>query len=252
MKTGIVIQARMNSSRLPDKVLLEFCDGKSILEIIIRRLKKNFNNHDIVVATSNNDSDDFIEKLSNDLDVFVYRGDELNVLDRFIETSRLFNFDALIRICADNPFILTEPIRQLIQKGDENPEADYISFKLSNEKPTILTHIGLFAEWVKVSALEKTANKTSDEQALEHVTRFIYNHPTEFRILLLKAPEEVFNKVELRFTVDTYEDFENAKKLYQTVCKDRDMWSTNDLLTAAESDKEILLAMKKEITKNEK
>jgi len=252
MKTGIVIQARLGSSRLPNKVLLELIDGRSILEIIISRLVRDLPDYEIVLATSNNPADNLIETLGTDLGIAVFRGDEKNVLSRFIETGRLFHFDAIVRICADNPFLLTRPIRKLIDLGEKSVEFDYVGFRLSNDKPTILTHIGLFAEWVKTSALATVPEKTSSPEALEHVTHFIYNNPDMYKILLVKAPSEVFEKTFLRFTVDTEEDFKTARMLYRKLNKGKDHWNLRDLVSLAESDPAILSGMKKEILRNEK
>lgn len=252
MKTGIVIQARLGSSRLPNKVLLELTHGKSILEIIINRLVRDLPEYDIVLATSDKPEDNLIEIVGTDAGIPVFRGDEHNVLSRFIETAHLFHFDAVVRICADNPFLLIKPIQKLIDLGEKTMEFDYVGYRLSNEKPAILTHIGLFAEWVKTSALESIPAKTNDPEALEHVTNYIYSNPDLYKVLLVKSPKEVFDKTNLRFTVDTEEDFNLARNLYSKLNSSNDKWALIDLIKLAESDPEVLATMKSEIMRNEK
>ena len=103
---GIIVQARTSSARLPNKVVLPFYRNKSIIEIIIEKLKKL--DLKIYVATSKKKSDDIIEKICNKVRVTCYRGDEHNVLSRFILISEQNNLSHAVRVCCDNPFINIE------------------------------------------------------------------------------------------------------------------------------------------------
>src|SRR4051812_14984560 len=124
--TAIIIQARTKSTRLPNKVLLPFFKNNGCLEILINRLKKN-TDIPLFIATSINDSDDAIERLAYKLNIQYYRGDENNVLSRFIACAENFSIKNIIRVCSDNPFLDIQDLDELIKFNMQNN--DYVSFK---------------------------------------------------------------------------------------------------------------------------
>ena len=92
----------MGSSRLPSKVMMKI-GGKSILAILLCRLKKSRYIDDIVIATTTKKSDDVIEVLSNEMRVGCYRGSEENVLERYVKAAEAFSSDLVVRVTSDNP-----------------------------------------------------------------------------------------------------------------------------------------------------
>tara|TARA_B100001971_G_scaffold91116_1_gene84055 strand:+ start:2666 stop:3379 length:714 start_codon:yes stop_codon:yes gene_type:complete len=112
--TAFVIQARMNSSRLPGKVLYDFC-GKPMLKFQIDLLRKNDLGIDIVVATSNNSENDKIEKLCVDSNIDCVRGDEENVLKRFSKVAELLGLRHIIRLTGDNPLPSLDVIKSCVE-----------------------------------------------------------------------------------------------------------------------------------------
>lgn len=218
MKTAkilMLIQARVSSTRLPGKVLLPFYKGESILELILKRLRGELAEIPIMLATSDQPADDAIVRCCERLEVPVFRGDETDVLKRFIDATAGTAFEGVIRICCDNPFLLTAPVKTLLTQAEQNGAADYISFRDSHFTPAIKTHWGLFAEYVKIKALVEASRRTNDPLYHEHVTNFIYGHPEHFQVKLIPAPAEIIDRNDLRFTVDTPEDFEVARQLFQ-------------------------------------
>lgn len=213
-KIAIIIQARAGSNRLPNKVLLPFYNDLSILDIIIQRLKENKYKKDIILATSDNSKDNKIAKLAIKHDVLLFRGDENNVLDRFVKCAEEYKMEKIIRVCADNPFILIKYIDHLIDIANEDKVFDYISYKNSENTPVIKTHVGLFAEFVNLVSLKKVLEQTRDVLYLEHVTNYIYSNPDIFKVNLVSLPESIQARKDLRFTCDTIEDFNMLKKLY--------------------------------------
>ena len=179
--TGIIIQARIGSTRLPKKMTKAFFNDKGIFELITEKILKYFPNITIVVATSINPVDDEIEKLCQKIGVKCFRGSENNVLQRFIDAAEKFNISKIIRVCADNPFINMLALKNLIEFST-NSNADYISYKTSLNKPSILTHYGLWAEYVSINALLKVSKLTQDKFFTEHVTNFLYNNENLFDI----------------------------------------------------------------------
>ena len=208
-KTGIIIQARLGSTRMPWKVVKPFYQGRSILDIQINHLKEAFPEIPLVLATSVNSENDPLIQVADNLEVELFRGSENDVLDRFIKAADHFDFDRVVRICSDNPLLYVQSINELIHS-----EADYAAFSLADGTPTIKTHYGFWPEIVSVGALKKAAILTNDSFYHEHVTNFIYTHPEEFRLKLKPIPEVIEQEKSIRTTIDTPEDFDNIANLY--------------------------------------
>lgn len=209
-KVGIIVQARMGSTRLPGKVLKNL-NGQPMLWHIIQRLKKVQNADEIVVATSDKEIDKPIAELAEESGVKYFAGSEDDVLDRFIKAAKMFEIDVIVRITADCPLADPDIIDQLIEKHFTE-QNDYTSNVIERTFPR-----GLDAEAVNLAALEKVAAATSEARFHEHVTLFIYQHPELFRIGNLKA-REPYNRPELRLTVDTEEDFKLVEYIYRDLC----------------------------------
>ena len=206
MQTGIIVQARTGSTRLPNKVLLPFYQEHCILDIILQKLKTL--NYPVVVATSKHPNDNEIVKVANRNNIHVFTGSEENVLERYIYCAQENNFSNIIRVCADNPFIDTSYIEELVDES-----ADY-SAHFFQDKPSIQTHWGVFAEFVSLAALKKIQSLTKEKTYLEHVTNYIYQNPELFTITKMNPPI-LCQANDIRLTVDTDEDFKLAQTLYK-------------------------------------
>ena len=103
-KTVCIIQARTGSTRLPDKILLKI-KGKSILEIVIDRLKKSKKINQIILATTKKIGDKRLIKIAKKKNIDYFAGDEENVLKRFYTCSKKFNADIIVRITSDCPLV---------------------------------------------------------------------------------------------------------------------------------------------------
>jgi spore coat polysaccharide biosynthesis protein SpsF len=240
-KAGIIIQARTGSTRLPGKILLPFLGDDSILDIIIRKLLPYKNKFPLILATSNDEKDKVLKSYSDKYDIMFFAGSEDNVLERFVQAGKAYKLDNIIRICSDNPFLETKYLDILLARLEEKKEFDYCSFKTSKGLPVIKSHLGLFVEIVSTSALEKALNETNDSFYFEHVTNYIYVNPEMFKVVLIDAPELVFEREDLRFTVDNESDFENMARLYGTATsKD---WEIEDVILQIEQNKSIKNSM---------
>lgn len=211
---GIVIQARTGSSRLPNKILMNFYDAKSILDILIEKLKSNFSNYPIILASSTNSNDNILSEFAIKHNIEFYQGSEENVLSRFVEVGSNKKLTHLLRICSDNPFLNMDSISNLIKELD-NPKIDYISYCNYLGIPVIKTHIGLFTEIVSLKALLKASDLQNEPIYQEHVTNFIYANPQLFNVKLLNSPSEVYSREDIRLTLDDKEDFDNLASLYK-------------------------------------
>jgi spore coat polysaccharide biosynthesis protein SpsF len=212
---AIVVQVRMGSTRLPGKVLKPFFGEKTILEIIIESIQRNKFGWEIIVATTSNKSDDPIELLCNNMQMKCFRGDENDVLKRFIDAAEFFSIKKIIRVCADNPFLDVDLLNELIAASNRNAISEYISHFTANDVPSIKTHWGIFAEFVTYEALHRVSQLTSEKLYHEHVTNFIYGNPHLFNISKIQMPQWVADEVSIRFTVDTPDDFSIMAELYK-------------------------------------
>lgn len=251
-KLGIVIQARMGSSRLPGKMGREFYDGNSLLEIVTKRILSASDKMPVIIATTKERKDDYIADTSKKLGVSVFRGSEEDVMSRFIGAAEKYQFNTLIRICADNPFIQPKYIRQLINYN-KDLTADYVGFRLNKKKPGIQTHLGFFPELVSLQALKEIHNSNLDSIYKEHVTNYFYSVENErftVKWIDLTYPQYVLEQV--RLTIDVGSDFNISDRLYRYFNEQKIIGNDDEIITYLREHHLILKEMKNNITENEK
>lgn len=204
MKTIALIQARMKSTRLPGKILKKI-NGKTLVEILLERLKESKNIDKIIVATSTDTSNDVLVELVDSLGVEVYRGSENDVLDRFYNALHDNTCDYVVRITSDCPLI--DPV--LIDKVIEytiNQDVDYGSNVGKEHFPD-----GQDTEVFKFKALEDAWNNATLPSEREHVTPYIR---TNLNVLFTTVNYEAENDLGyIRMTVDTQKDFDAIEVL---------------------------------------
>lgn len=210
-KVGVIIQARMSSSRLPNKVLLNLA-GKPILQHVVERCKKA-DIDEVIVATSINKENDVIEEFCKNNNYNCFRGSEDDVLERYYEASKKFNLDIVIRETGDNP-LLDPEIINLALKNFFEEKADYTSNAAKRSFPR-----GLDIEVFSFETLKKTNNLVKDKFQREHVTAFIYNHPEIFNITHLIAKDTI-KRPEIRLCMDTEEDLKLLRIIHNGVRKE--------------------------------
>ncbi|MEN8879603.1 MAG: hypothetical protein ABF311_05470 [Polaribacter sp.] len=242
---GIIVQARLGSTRLPCKMMLPFFQNKGILELLIDKLQKTYKKYPIIIATTLNKKDDEIEHLANIKRIKCYRGSENNVLERFTEAAEKFKIKKIIRICADNPFLNLKELDKLISIFLRS-SADYVSFITNDATPIIKTHYGLWAEAISLDALYKI--ETDNIFYQEHVTNYVYEHSEKFRIKWIPIS---FEKSNIRLTTDTKEDFKLNQEIYNSI-NGIDSLGVNDLIKYIARNKVWVSRMSEQINKNKK
>lgn len=249
----IIIQARMGSTRLPKKMLLPFEDHKGVLEILLDKIFHLKTEISIVLATTTNPADDALVTLAQQKNILVFRGDEDDVLKRFIDAAENFNAQRIIRVCADNPFLDINSLLELIEFAKQsNSNFDYIGFKV-NQLPSIKTHFGFWTEFVTLETLKKVNQSTDLKLYHEHVTNFVYENPNDFNIHWLLVDESVQGRTDIRMTLDTLEDFENLKILYSELMSEyKQIPNIKTIVTFLDKNKHFLDSMIKEINSNTK
>lgn len=188
-----LIQARISSSRLPAKVMLDL-DGKTLLERVVESASASHRSHKIVVATSNESTDDIIEQKMSDAGIDVFRGDLSNVLKRFYGAACQYKAQNIVRLTADNPFngFL---IDKLIETFELDSTNDYAMF--SNGI------YGLSPEVISFDALEQAYYNATDPSDLEHLTGYIKR---ELKAILPEIDPK-YRFPQIRATVDVLEDY---------------------------------------------
>lgn len=232
MKTVAIIEARMTSTRLPGKHMLPIL-GRPMLELLIERLKRAHLIDQVVVATTINSTDDVIEQLTCRLGVGCFRGSEMDVLDRVLRAAQTNKADVIVEITGDCPLVDPVIIDQVITHY-QNSDYDYVSNVLELTYP-----IGMDVQVFSTAVLEKVARLTQDPVDHEHVSLYIYEHPELFTLFNVRSDlsEKYWNA---RLTVDTREDFEVIKKIYESLYLHNPAFTLDDIVDLLEKQKGIL------------
>ena len=204
MKIVAIVQARMGSTRLPGKVLMDLA-GQTVLECVVRRTQLSRLVREVRIATTTLKSDDPILNEGLRLGVPVSRGSEEDVLDRYWQASQECGATAIVRITSDCPLIDPEVIDQTIQVFHDR-QADYAC----NCRPRTYPR-GLDAEVFTADALGQAWEHAQKPHEREHVTPYFYENPGLFRLASLKGKTDYS---QFRWTLDTPEDLMLLRAIY--------------------------------------
>lgn len=222
MKVGIIILCRLGSTRLPGKILM-MIRGKSILSHIVDRIKIAAPKNEIIVATSENASDDPIAQHCRRSHYKIFRGNLENVAHRFLYCGIENNFDYLVRINGDNLFVDNKALASMIAIAQTN-QYDFITNVPGRTFP-----YGMSIEIVKTSfykeLLEKKFTGSHDQ---EHVTSWLYdNEHIGTRYIYTNQDCKEFTGHNL--AIDTQEDFDQAEKMINLSTSEPALLSLNEL-----------------------
>ena len=234
-----LIQARMSSKRLPNKVLLPL-SKKTVLEHIYSRLEYCKTLNKIVVATSLYESDNPIVDLCKKNNMNYYRGNLEDVLDRFYQAATLHNADAIVRITGDCPVIDPKIVDELV---NNYLISNYDSYSLSGNFPD-----GLDCQIFKYKALEKSWKEAKLQSDREHVGTYIEKtSPKSFKIgRLIKFK----NLSHYRWTLDEPEDYIFLKEIFSKLYDQDKIFSATDILNLLDREPS-LLKINKNILRNQ-
>lgn len=250
MGTAIIVQARVGSTRFPNKMTIPFYDGHGMLHYLLSRMVKTNISVPLILAIPDSAENDILQKIGLDLGLKIFRGSENDVLQRFIDAAIYYSATSIIRVCADNPFLDIESVNTLIEALNKN-ESDYISFCLADGTPTIKTHYGFWAEAVRLSTLKSVATQTTEKLYREHVTNYIYAHPEKYSRHCLSLNSFVEANSWARFTVDTAQDFQNMQHLAAELTSLNSL-SPQHLINHVATHPGIKTTMLREIRENQK
>ena len=216
MRIVAIIQARMGSTRLPGKVLLDLA-GAPVLARVVNRCRRAATLDDVVVATTTLAADDPIVELCRANNWKSFRGQEDDVLDRYYHAAMQSQAEVVVRITSDCPLIEPEIIDLTVKTFLEHGSLDYAG----NSLPPRTFPRGLDVEVFSFEALARAWREDTNPAWREHVTPYIYRHPEKFRL------HAVINDADLssrRWTVDTAADLAFVRKIYEQFSHDGFSW----------------------------
>lgn len=211
MKIVAIVQARMGSTRLPEKVMRPIC-GTPMIGLLLQRLSKSSMIDEIILATSDAPDNQSLTEYVQQLDYDVYCGSESDVLDRYYQAAKLANADVVVRITGDCPLIdpvLVDSIIALYLKSD----VDYVS----NVAPPTFPD-GLDIEVFSFDALARLQQEATNTSHREHVT-LLLRESAEFSKLNYNYEVDYSNK---RWTVDEADDFNVIRNVFEYFHPERD------------------------------
>jgi spore coat polysaccharide biosynthesis protein SpsF len=229
MKIAAIIQARMSSTRLPGKVLMDL-GGETVLARVVRRLRRATLIEEIVVATTSSVADQAIVRECQRLSVGVFRGEENDVLDRYYHAAQWTDADGIVRITSDCPLIDPEITDQTIRSFLER-RPDYAGNALQRTYPR-----GLDTEVMTWEALASAWREARLSYQRAHVTPYIYENPDRFDILPVKGAADYSSH---RWTLDREEDLAFIRAVYDRLGND-DSFSWCDVLALLEQEPELV------------
>jgi spore coat polysaccharide biosynthesis protein SpsF len=200
------IEARMGSSRLPGKVLMDVA-GKPAIERLVTRLRRAKKVDGIVLATSTSPGDDVLAEWAQKAGVECHRGSEDDVLARVVEAQRKMNSEVIVEITGD--CTLTDP--ELIDWAVETFESNRCDVVCNVRLPSF--PMGLDLQVFRLADLEKVEREIHDPAVREHVSLYFYEHPEQFSVMHLLAPAR-WRGPDHRFMLDYAEDLRFLNEVY--------------------------------------
>jgi len=227
------IEARMTSSRLPGKVLMQAINGMSMLEFMIHRVKKSQLIDQIIVATTINSTDNCIFNMCKKLSISCYRGSEDDVLLRVLNAHKSVNSQIIVELTGDCPLIDPKIIDQVIDIYLNN-NFDYVSNSHIRSFPD-----GVDVQVFSVDILKEISIKTKEPYDRENVSSYIYRSG-EYTLKAIIADKELFWP-ELRITLDDKGDYYLIKKIIENFYPNKKFdFSLKDIINYLKENKQLL------------
>ncbi|GAA5262988.1 cytidylyltransferase domain-containing protein [Methanocalculus sp. MC3] len=206
---GIIIQARMGSTRLPNKVLMDLTTQDCILGYLLRRLSTCNSAHKIIVATTDNPKDDVIEMYLKNNNYLYFRGSEPDCLDRFYKTALKYKLDIIVRITADCPLIIPEIVDNMIDYYLNNVvHIDYLSNRQYTNFPE-----GLDIEIFNLNMLEDAVLNAKSADEREHINYYFLRRSDKYRVRYYNQNYGM-DYSRFKLSIDTIQDYERIRALF--------------------------------------
>jgi len=231
-KVAIIIQARVGSSRLPGKILMDI-EGMPMLWHITDRLRLSKTADAVIVATTVNKEDDAVEALCRKHKIDFYRGSEDDVLDRYYQAAMAYDAGVVARICGDCPLIDYEATDMVISAYiDARDRFDGASNAIKRTYPR-----GLDTEVVSMPALKKVWEMAQERYQREHVLCYIHERPDVFKIRSVENDKDLSG---LRWTVDEASDLTLVREIYKRLYEGHKVFLMKDILKVLEREPHLV------------
>jgi spore coat polysaccharide biosynthesis protein SpsF len=238
LKVGGLIQARMSSSRLPGKVLMNLIDN-TVLGHVVNQVKASKCIDEVIVLTSDDISDNVIVEWCQNNDTKFFRGSLNDVLDRYYKAAIEFNIDSIIRITADCPLVDPDIIDEIYKRFSKDK---YDFYSLSGSFPD-----GLDCSIISLNALKKAWKSAKLKSEREHVSPYIEKNTELFKT----GGYEKFNNMgHIRITLDEKKDFELLKHIFDNLYTKNSIIKSKKVINFLNDNKD-LLNINSKITRNE-
>lgn len=206
-KTVAIVQARMSSSRMPGKSLMDLA-GKPLLQHVIERLGRSRLLDGIVIATTDDAADAPILEFAAKHGISAYAGDRDDVLARYLAAATQYEADIIVRVTGDCPLIDPRLSDDVIAARAE-ADAEYAGNFVVRSFPR-----GADTEAFTIDSFGRVAAKASRPYEREHVTPYYYLHREEFRLISVEAKGNL-RRPELRLCVDTDDDLQLVRTIFE-------------------------------------
>ncbi len=236
MKDCILVQARTGSKRLKNKILLKI-QGKTILEILISRLKKCKKIQNLIIVTTKKSRDDIIIKICKKNKIDYFRGSENNLINRYYKCAKYFKVDNIIRITSD--CVLIDPkIIDKLYTVFKKKKFDYISNTTPPNKSTFPD--GTDVEIFSFKVLKKLNQVCRSKNDKEHLTDYIWREG-KFNTYTLKNKSD---QSKYKYSLDYKSDYNSIKKIFNVLKKKNKFGYMTEVINIVKKDKKISFLMK--------
>lgn len=218
LKVISIIEARMNSTRFPGKVMKKI-NNIPLIEILYARVKKSKLIDEIVIATTNKKSDNKLVKFLSLKKIKYFRGSESNVLNRVKNTATEFGAQIIVRLTADNPLIDPNIIDYMLEIFLKNiKKYDYLTNNGFGVYENRSLPYGLDIQIFKYKDLIKSYNKSQKKDLKEHPGLYFYREgKKKYNLKNVRIPKKWKTDLDLRLTVDTKDDFRFIKIIFSNL-----------------------------------
>jgi spore coat polysaccharide biosynthesis protein SpsF len=218
----------MGSTRLPGKVLRDI-GGKSMLEHVLERARAACELDKIVVATTENEEDDEIERVAEGMGITVFRGSEHDVLDRYYQAAKAHGANPVVRLTADCPLLDPDEVDRVVRSFAASPDLDYLGTGKTYPE-------GYGTEVFTYEALQRAWEEASLSSEREHVTSYIWDGDDRFVVGRIELPHD---RSEIRVTVDRPVDVEVVTKIINDISTPGELIGIEDVFAYLEKNSEI-------------
>ncbi|NLD95020.1 MAG: cytidyltransferase [Fibrobacter sp.] len=226
-----IIQARMGSTRFPNKIF-ENISGTPLIEHVVNRLLPSKTIKKVIIATTQNPKDDVLVEWCAKKKITFYRGSEDDVLGRYYGAAENFGATEIVRVTADDPckdWRIIDSVVDLLRK-------EKLDFAYNNKPPSFPE--GVDTEVFTFDAIKKSYKNAKDQFEREHVTQYMYRNPGLFKQMNYSFGKDLSH---IRLTIDTQKDIEFVREIYKELYKPNGSpFSLDELLIFLSSRPELL------------